>query len=115
MRSRADLLGLFVRPTHGLSEESSRALAAQIQLLQRLGGRYHEVVGDDVGASLFAFAKAENATQLVLGATRRSRFQELMGGSPVARVVRKAGDIDIHVISYEGARPRRFRPRSLNS
>ena len=112
MRSRADLLGVFVRPTDGLTDDTSLALAAQIQLLQSLGGRYHEVVGDDVASSLIAFAKGENATQLVLGATRRSRFQELMGGSPVARVVRKAGDIDIHVISYEGARPRRFRPRS---
>ncbi|HEX2404369.1 MAG TPA: DUF4118 domain-containing protein, partial [Acidimicrobiia bacterium] len=72
----------------------------------------------DVATSLIAFAKGENATQLVLGATRRSRIQELMGGSPVARVVRKAGDIDIHVISYEGARPRRPRrpqPRQVLS
>jgi two-component system, OmpR family, sensor histidine kinase KdpD len=109
MRSRAELLGVFVRPTDGLTDDTSQALAAQIQLLQSLGGRYHEVVGDDVATSLIAFAKGENATQLVLGASRRSRFQELMGGSPVARVVRKAGDIDIHVISYEGARPRRAR------
>ena len=78
-------------------------------------GRYHEVVGDDVATSLIAFAKGENATQLVLGATRRSRLQELMGGSPVARVVRKAGDIDIHVISYEGARPRRARRTTISS
>ena len=112
MRSAADLLGVFVRPTDGLTDDTSLALAAQIQLLQSLGGRYHEVVGDDVASSLIAFAKGENATQLVLGATRRSRLQELMGGSPVARVVRKAGDIDIHVISYEGARPRRLRQQS---
>jgi two-component system sensor histidine kinase KdpD len=112
MRSRAQLLGVFVRPTGGLTDDISTVLAAQIQLLQSLGGMYHEVVGDDVASSLIAFAKGENATQLVLGATRRSRLQELMGGSPVARVVRKAGEIDIHVISYEGARPRRFRPQS---
>jgi two-component system sensor histidine kinase KdpD len=118
MRSRAELLGVFVRPTDGLTDDTSNALAAQIKLLQSLGGRYHEVVGDDVATSLIAFAKGENATQLVLGATRRSRIQELMGGSPVARVVRKAGDIDIHVISYEGARPRRPRrpqPRQVLS
>jgi two-component system, OmpR family, sensor histidine kinase KdpD len=77
--------------------------------LQSLGGRYHEVVGDDVASSLIAFAKGENATQLVLGASRRSRWQELLLGSPVARVVRKAGEIDVHVISYDGARPRAMR------
>jgi two-component system sensor histidine kinase KdpD len=106
MRSRADLLGVFVRPTDGLTDETSTALANQVELLQSLGGRYHEVVGDDVASSLIAFAKGENATQLVLGASRRSRWQELLFGCPVARVVRKAGDIDVHVISYEGARPR---------
>jgi two-component system sensor histidine kinase KdpD len=111
MRSRADLLGVFVRPSDDLTAETSTALAGQVDLLQSLGGRYHEVVGDDVATSLIDFAKAENATQLVLGASRRSRWQELMFGSPVARVVRKAGDIDVHVISYEGARSRPTRRR----
>lgn len=117
MRSRADLLGVFVRPTDGLTDDTSIALAAQVELLQSLGGRYHEVVGDDVASSLLAFAKAENATQLVLGASRRSRADEWIRGSPVARVIRRAGDIDIHVISYEGAlQPNRARrPRSRRS
>lgn len=109
MRSGADLVGLFVRPTHGLSEESDRALPEQRELLQHLGGRYHEVVGDDIGASLLAFARAENATQIVLGASRRSRFDELIRGSPIARVIRNAADVDVHVISYDsGRRPRRI-------
>lgn len=113
-RSRADLLGVFVRPTDGLADDTSTALATQVALLQSLGGRYHEVVGDDVASALLAFAKAENATQLVLGASRRSRADEWLRGSPVARVIRRAGDIDIHVISYEGAlQPNRTRrPRS---
>ncbi|HEX5696639.1 MAG TPA: DUF4118 domain-containing protein, partial [Acidimicrobiia bacterium] len=112
MRSRADLVGVYVRPTHGLTEESVRSLPEQRELLQQLGGRYHEVVGDDVGTALLAFARDENATQIVLGASRRSRFDELIRGSPVGRVLRRAGDVDIHVISYEsGRRPtRRARP-----
>jgi two-component system sensor histidine kinase KdpD len=103
MRSGAELVGLFVRPTHELSEEEERVLPAQRELLEQLGGRYQEVVGDDVGASLLAFAKAENATQIVLGASRRSRLAELIHGSPIARVIRDAGDVDVHVISYESA------------
>ncbi|MGH8915728.1 MAG: DUF4118 domain-containing protein, partial [Acidimicrobiia bacterium] len=108
MRSRADLLGVYVRLTHGLTEGSDEALPAQRELLQQLGGRYHEVVGGEVGASLLAFAREENATQIVLGASRRSRFDELIRGSPIASVIRNAGDVDIHVISYEtGRRPGR--------
>jgi two-component system sensor histidine kinase KdpD len=117
MRSRADLVGVYVRPTHGHSEESDLSLAAQRELLQQLGGRYHEVVGDDVGTSLLAFAREENATQMVLGATRRSRIDELVRGSPISRVIRNAGDVDIHVISYESgrrpSRPARPSPRPI--
>lgn len=109
MRSRAELVGVYVRPTDGLADDASQALPEQKELLRQLGGRYHEVVGDDIGKSLLSFAKEENATQLVLGASRRSRFEEWLRGSPILRVIRNAGPIDIHVISFEGARrPRRF-------
>ncbi|MGH8870351.1 MAG: DUF4118 domain-containing protein [Acidimicrobiia bacterium] len=107
MRSRADLIGVYVRPTRGPAEPSP-SLPAQRELLQRLGGRYHELVGDDVGASLLTFGREENATQIVLGASRRSRLDELLRGSPISRVIRNAGEVDVHVISYEGVpRPRR--------
>ena len=39
-----------------------------------LGGTYHQVIGDDVADALLEFARAENATQLVLGGSRRSRL-----------------------------------------
>lgn len=108
MRGRVELAGVFVRPTHGLADDDYPFLEEQKTLLTQLGGRYYEVVGDDVGQALLAFAKGENATQLVLGASRRSRFQEWVQGSPISRVIREAGDLDVHVISYEGARrPRR--------
>ncbi len=60
----------------------------------------HEVVGHDPAESLVAFATREKATQLVLGATRRSRWHELIHGSFVARVTRLAGEIDVHVIAH---------------
>ncbi|MGH8928465.1 MAG: ATP-binding protein [Acidimicrobiia bacterium] len=104
MRSRADLIGVYVRPTRGLTEKSIGLLATQRELLEHLGGGYHEIVGDDVGASLIAFAREENATQIVLGATRRSRLDELFGGSPTSKVIRNAGDVDVHVISYDNGR-----------
>ncbi|HEU5111978.1 MAG TPA: ATP-binding protein [Acidimicrobiia bacterium] len=107
MRSRADLVGVHVRPTRGVIQGSDIALTSQRDLLQRLGGRYHEVVGDDVGSSLLAFAKEENATQIVLGASRRSRVDEFIRSSPVARVIRDASDVDVHVISHEGMRRQR--------
>jgi len=112
MRTRADLIGVFVRPTHGLADEEHPALAEQRTLLEQFGGRYYEIVGDDIGAALLAFAKGENATQLVVGASRRSRVEEWLRGSPIGKVIRESGALDVHIISYEGARRPRVRHRT---
>jgi two-component system sensor histidine kinase KdpD len=52
---------------------------------------------------LIRFAEAENASQLVLGASQRSRTAELLRGSVINRVIRASGPIDIHVISTDEA------------
>ena len=46
-------------------------------------------------------ARAENVTQIVIGASTRSRWRELVHGSVVNRVARESGAIDVHVISQE--------------
>jgi two-component system sensor histidine kinase KdpD len=66
-----DLLALHVTRADGLTGADPSALAAQRHLTESLGGTYHQVVGDDVHEALLTFARAENATQLVLGASRR--------------------------------------------
>ncbi|HEY4606949.1 MAG TPA: ATP-binding protein [Acidimicrobiia bacterium] len=103
MRSRAVLLGVYVRPTDGLALAKDEYLSDQQELLGQFGGSYHEIVGDDVGDALLVFAKSENATQIVMGASRRSRLDEFLRGSPIHKVIRRSGTIDVHVISYEGA------------
>ena len=50
-------------------------------LLEGLGGTYHEIVGSEIPTALTRFARAEHATQIVLGASRRSRWRELTQGS----------------------------------
>ena len=104
MRARSELLGVHVRAQDGLAVGSQAAdeLASQRRLLTDLGGTYHDVVGDDVGEALVRFARAENATQLVMGASRRTRWEELLRGSPILEVVRRSGPIDVHVISHPG-------------
>jgi two-component system sensor histidine kinase KdpD len=99
MRSKGELLGVHVRSVDGPSDALTPDLGEHRALLERLGGEYQEVAHADVGESLVSFAKAHNATQLVVGATRRSRWQELIAGSVIQRVLRLSGDIDVHVIS----------------
>ena len=70
---------------------------------------YREIAGADVAATLTDFARRENATQLVLGASGRSRWAELVRGSVINDVLHRARGLDVHVISEAGdqARPRR--------
>ena len=122
-RSKAELVGVTVRRDDGLRPESDADLAENVALLEELGGRYVEVVGSDVAQSLVAVARSENATQLIIGATRRSWRQELFRGSIVTRCVKATrGELDVHVIGAETealARPsasrRRFRPSPLST
>jgi two-component system sensor histidine kinase KdpD len=100
-RAKGDLVGAHVRPTDGLATRSSDLLATHRALLEDLGGSYHEVGADEVGNALVQFARAERATQLVLGASRRNRWAELLHGSVISRVLRSADLIDVHVIATE--------------
>jgi two-component system, OmpR family, sensor histidine kinase KdpD len=120
-RSKGDLVGVHVRPQDGLAAPSAALLDRQRELLEELGGTYHEVVSADAGAALVEQARALNATQIVMGASRRSRWQRLTRGSVIGRVIRDSGvGIDVHVISHPAgtedhqlALPQRRRPASL--
>ena len=103
-RLHGELLGVHVGRGEGLVDKQGDRLAAHRQLLEDLGGEYHDVVGDDVASALVDFALAQNATQLVIGSSRRSRWTELVRGSVINRVIRRAGPVNVQVMSHEAAR-----------
>jgi two-component system, OmpR family, sensor histidine kinase KdpD len=101
-RGGADLLAVHVSKSDGLSGASPAALASQRQLVESVGGSYHEIVGDNITRSLIDFARAENATQLVLGASRRSALSALLTGPGIgASTTRLSGDIDVHMVTHD--------------
>jgi two-component system sensor histidine kinase KdpD len=99
--SGGDLLAVHVTRSDGLTGADPAALATQRGLAESLGGSYHQVVGDNVPQTLLAFARAENATQLVLGVSRRTWLSALLTGPGVSnRTVRGSGDIDVHIVTH---------------
>lgn len=100
-----DLLAVHVTRSDGLAAGASHAsLARQRRLVEDLGGSYHQVVGDDVASALVEFARAENATQLVLGASRRGRLERFVTGLGTGEtIVALSGDIDVHRVTHERA------------
>ena len=108
-----DLLAVHVTRSDGLTGADPAALAAQRRLTESLGGTYHQVVGDDIPEALLSFARAENATQLVLGASRRSWVTTVLTGpGSAARTIRGSGDIDVHIVTHSRMGRGRGLPRS---
>lgn len=96
-----ELLALHVSRSDGLSGAAPDTVARQRQLVESLGGTWHSVIGDDVGATILDFARGVNASQIVLGAPRRGRLGSLFSPGPGPAVVRDSGDIDVHIVTHE--------------
>ena len=109
-RLHGDLVGVHVANPDGLSSTSGEGLESQRSLLVELGGTYREVVGHEVAASLAAFAQAEQATQVVIGATQRSRLSEFARGSVASQLQRSLATVDVHIIATESPADVAVRP-----
>jgi two-component system, OmpR family, sensor histidine kinase KdpD len=95
-----DLLALYVTRSDGLAGTDPAYLGEQKRLVESLGGTFHQVLGDDIPATLLAFARAENATQLVLGASRRPRWAAVFDPGIGSTTIRESGDIDVHIVTH---------------
>ncbi|MFB6391970.1 DUF4118 domain-containing protein [Polymorphospora lycopeni] len=104
----ADLLAVHVARNDGLAGADPAQLARQRVLAESLGGTYHQVLGTDIPAALLDFARGVNATQLVLGASRRGRFAQLLSPGVGVTTTALSGPIDVHLVTHpEAGRGRR--------
>ncbi|WP_448808379.1 ATP-binding protein [Agromyces bauzanensis] len=102
--SGGELLAVHVTNPDGLRARHPEALDRQRALVEQLGGTFHQVVGEDVPRALVDFAKGADATQLVLGVSRRSRLAAAFTGPGIgATVIRESGDIDVHIVTHAAA------------
>ncbi|MEZ0092967.1 DUF4118 domain-containing protein [Streptacidiphilus sp. EB129] len=102
--SGGDLLAVHIARSDGLADASPAAMSEQRRLVESLGGSYHSVVGDHIPTALLDFARAENATQLVLGTSRRGRLSRSLTGPGIGETtVELSGDIDVHMVTHEAS------------
>ncbi|WP_327691893.1 MULTISPECIES: sensor histidine kinase KdpD [unclassified Streptomyces] len=99
-----EVLAVYISRSDGLTSASPKELAVQRTLVEDLGGTFHHVVGDDVSAALLDFARGVNATQIVMGVSRRKSWQYVFGPGVGATVARESGpDLDVHLITHDEA------------
>ncbi|KYH01338.1 sensor histidine kinase KdpD [Bradyrhizobium sp. DOA1] len=84
-----------------LSDEERDRLADTLRLAESLGGEALTIpaVGRRIADDVVNFAQGNNVTQIVIGKSSRSRWFEMTRGSVVHDLVRRAGNITVHVIA----------------
>jgi two-component system sensor histidine kinase KdpD len=105
LRAHADLQAVYVIGDDSARPASKQALEEIKHLCQDLGASWHEITSDDPASALVTFAKEHQITQIVLGASRRSRWEQMTSrASVVQRVLRFAREfgVDVHVIARYG-------------
>jgi two-component system sensor histidine kinase KdpD len=96
-RSQGDLLVLHVRTSE--DPPDSAWIDRTARLVDELGGTFEVQQADSAVDGVLGYAYRQHVTQIVVGEPLRSRWQELVRGSFVNRLIRKAANIDIHVIA----------------
>src|SRR5580698_720967 len=96
-------LALYVegRRSLQLNEEERDRVADMLRLVETLGGEAVTIpasarsIADDV----IGYAHGHNVTQIIIGKSTRSRWFEILHGSVVHDLVRRSGNISVHVIA----------------
>ncbi|MFC9468610.1 ATP-binding protein [Streptomyces coelicoflavus] len=97
-----EVLAVYIARSDGLTSASPKELAVQRTLVEDLGGTFHHVLGEDIPAALLDFARGVNATQIILGSSRRKAWQYVFGPGVGATVARESGpDLDVHIVTHE--------------
>jgi two-component system, OmpR family, sensor histidine kinase KdpD len=102
-RLHAPFTALCVETRRSLqwSEEERDRVADTMRLAEALGGEAITVPGGDrsIADEVVGFAQANNVTQIIIGKSSRSRWFEILHGSVVHELVRRSGNISVHVIA----------------
>jgi two-component system, OmpR family, sensor histidine kinase KdpD len=100
-----------------LSERERDRIADGLRLAESLGAEAITIPGGRIAEDVVNYARANNITHIVIGKSERSRWFEMLHGSVVHDLVRRAGSISVHVVAgdREGSVPAKSvatRPRS---
>src|SRR5215472_8549823 len=104
-RLHAPFTALCVETRRSLywTEVERDRIADTLRLAEALGGEAITVPGGErsIADDVIRFAHANNITQIIIGKSTRSRSFEILHGSVVHELVRRSGNISVHVIAGE--------------
>ena len=101
LRAPWTAIHLDTAPTQRLGERARDRIADCLRLAQRLGGEAVTVPGTNIATDIVEYARANNFTHIIVAKSRRPRWSLWWGGSVTHQLIRRAGDIGVHVIDGE--------------
>ncbi|HEY2068143.1 MAG TPA: sensor histidine kinase KdpD [Rhizomicrobium sp.] len=99
-RLRAPWAAVYVETSHArrFSEAERDRVAEALRVADRLGGQAVTVAADSVATGIIEYARTNNFTHIVTAAAQQSRWADFLGQSVSHEILRRAGDISVHVV-----------------
>ncbi|HWE07268.1 MAG TPA: sensor histidine kinase KdpD, partial [Rhizomicrobium sp.] len=99
-RLRASWTAIHVETpgTRDMSETERDRVADALRVAERLGGQGVSVPAASVADGVIDYAHANNFTHIVTSTAQRSWWSELIRGSAAHEIIRRAGDVSVHVV-----------------
>lgn len=119
----AEWIALYVETPQfaSMAQEKRDRVANILQLAEELGARSYTLSSgssmDAVAQTVIDFAHKNNITKIVAGKPLRPRWQEILRGSLVDKLIHRSGDIDVYIVtsSDKPSLPAEENPLKLHS
>lgn len=97
---KAPWLALYIEPQRELSANAQDLLRRNLTLARELGAEVISTADEDIVSGLVRVAGQHNITQIVVGKPLRRYLSDYFsGGNLVERLIKKCGDIELHVVT----------------
>lgn len=96
---KAEFLVVTVETPEAQTAERQAAIAKTLELAEDLGATIVTLTGRDIAETLAEFAREQRVTQMVIGHPNKGRWEEMLRGSTVNRILRLCRTIDILVVA----------------
>jgi len=108
-RLHASWAAIHVETSGGrrMSETERDRVAEALRVAERLGGQAVSVPAASVADGVIDYARTNNFTHIVTSTAQRSLWREILRGSATHEIIRRAGDISVHVVPEQLTRAMR--------
>jgi len=102
---RSEWIAVHVDSTRAPLSEANRNIAIEnLRLAERLGAQTKMLTGWDIAKEVMNFAREQNASTIIVGKKIRPHWKEIFYTDLADQIIHKANEIEVSVISTEGAK-----------